>query len=255
MQTALATEPGGDRANEDCAVCGPGWAVVLDGATPARGVDSGCIHDVPWLVQHLATAMAEGLMLSDAPLADILAGAIERACKAHADSCDLANPDSPSSTAAMIRVRGARLEYLVLGDSQVALCRRGGDIFRVHDDRTDHLPGGRPYSVELVRESRNSAGGFWVASTNVQAAYEALSGTQDDVTEAAMLTDGVTRLADWYGWTWERMIGVLRHQGPAALIRCVRKAEDSQGVPLGKLHDDATAVWVTGLHNAVAPPA
>jgi hypothetical protein len=41
----------------------PGWAVVLDGATAPEGVDSGCIHDVSWLVSHLAAAITRRMLL------------------------------------------------------------------------------------------------------------------------------------------------------------------------------------------------
>jgi hypothetical protein len=33
MQTVFATSPGSSKRNEDLAVCGPDWAVPLDGAT------------------------------------------------------------------------------------------------------------------------------------------------------------------------------------------------------------------------------
>jgi hypothetical protein len=91
------------RPNEDYAAVGPDWAVVLDGATHFDGVDTGCVHDVPWLVGHLASALAERLILGPAKLPEILAGAIEATRSAHADTCDLANPDSPSSTVALVR--------------------------------------------------------------------------------------------------------------------------------------------------------
>jgi hypothetical protein len=246
MQTVFATAKGDGRANEDYAACGPGWAIILDGATAPRNVDSGCIHDVPWLVRHLAAGMLRGLALGAAELPDVLAEAIRETCNAHAGTCDLHNPDSPSSTAAMIRQRGDTLDYLVLGDSPVIL-RRGEDVQPVHDDRADHLPGGRPYSLALVREMRNAPGGFWVASTNAQAAYEAISGSADGVTEAALLTDGATRLHDRYGASWPDLLAVLREDGPAALIGRVREAERKDAAPPGKRHDDATAILATSL--------
>jgi hypothetical protein len=246
VQAVVATAKGDGRANEDYAVCGPGWAIILDGATAPQNVDSGCIHDVAWLVRRLAAGMLRGLTLGRASLPDVLAEAIREACAAHAGTCDLGNPDSPSSTVAMIRQRGDTLDYLVLGDSPVIL-RRGGDVLPVQDDRTDHLPGGRPYPLALVREMRNVPGGFWVASTNVQAAYEAIAGSADGVTEAALLTDGVTRLHDWYGASWLDLLGVLSEHGPAALIRRVREAERTTPVPYGKRHDDATAILTTAL--------
>jgi hypothetical protein len=55
----LATREGtADWPNEDYAAAGPDWAIVLDGATHFDGVDTGCIHDVPWLVRRLAAALA-----------------------------------------------------------------------------------------------------------------------------------------------------------------------------------------------------
>jgi hypothetical protein len=66
MQVTWASEAGGERANEDYAVTGPGRAVVLDGATAPAGVDSGCVHDVRWLVRQFAAAVAlEYLSLAD----------------------------------------------------------------------------------------------------------------------------------------------------------------------------------------------
>jgi hypothetical protein len=252
MQTTFATDPGSPgRPNEDYAVCGPDWAVILDGATPAPGVDSGCVHDVPWLVRHLAQGITGELVAGVLPLADILATAIITTCRDHARTCDLSNPDSPSSTVAILRARGGFLDYLVLGDSPVILRRSDESVVRVADDRTDHLPGGRPYSVELVREHRNKPGGFWVASTSPQAAYEAISGSAEGIDSAAMLTDGATRLADRYGMSWANMLAILEHQGPTALIRRVREAENARPPESGKVHDDATAIWATGLGRPV----
>jgi Protein phosphatase 2C len=255
MQTVFATDPGSpDRANEDYAVCGPDWAVILDGATAPAGVDSGCIHDVPWLVRHLAAGIVQGLALEDVPLPDVLAEAIRTTCKAHESTCDLSNPDSPSSTAAIVRTRGDALDYLVLGDSDVIL-RCGRDILPVHDDRTEHLPGGRPYSFELVRQCRNAPGGFWIASTRPDAAYEAISGSAGGVSDAALLTDGVARLRDWYGWDWRDLLDALRYRGgPAELIRRVRAAERTAGVPFGKTHDDATVIFASSVLQPAAAP-
>jgi len=255
MQISYATDAGTPgKPNEDYAVTSPDWAILLDGATAPEGIDSGCIHDVPWLVRHLAEAIVRGLMLDDGSLPDILAEAIRQTCKAHEGTCDLSNPDSPSSTAAILRVSGSALDYLVLGDTDLLL-HQDGHARVVHDDRTEHLPGGRPYSYQLVRECRNQPGGFWVASTKPEAAHKALYGRVGYVTEAALLTDGVVRLADWYGWDWERMLTVLRHEGgPSGLIGRVRDAERAQGVPFGKKHDDATAIYASGIMQAAGAP-
>lgn len=116
----------------------------------------------------------------------------------------------------------------------------------IADDRTSHLPGGRPYTIELVRAHRNKTGGFWIASTNPDAAYQAISGNAPlaKITEAGLFTDGVTRLLDWYGYTWPVIFSSLRSEGPASLITLVRAAEREQPHPYAKKHDDATAVYV-----------
>jgi hypothetical protein len=243
IATQAAPVPG--RPNEDAAASGPGWAFVLDGATPTPGVGTGCRHDVPWLVGRLTTALrarlSEGAHTS---LADLLADAVAELRDAHNDTCDLGNPDSPSSTVAIARVRGATLDYLVLCDSPIALRHADGRITVIDDDRLARLPGGRPYRASLVREHRNRPGGFWVASTDPAAAYQALTGaaglTDAALTDAVLCTDGVARLAEWYGYPWPRLLGLLRDQGPRALIDLVRAAERGYPHPYVKQHDDAT---------------
>ena len=244
----LATMAGtAARPNEDYAAAGPDWAIVLDGATHFDGVDTGCIHDVPWLVSHLAAALIGQLITSGKNLSETLASAIEATCTAHADSCDLTNPDSPSSTVAMVRAGETVIEYLVLGDSPV-IFQTSTSITVVADDRVDRLqPSGRPYTRAVVRSKRNVAEGFWVASTNPKAAYEAISGTVDRPTRMALLTDGVTRLIGRYGYEWQDIFSILDRDGPAGLIRQVREAELKSPPPAhgsGKQHDDATAVYI-----------
>ncbi|NRQ37859.1 protein phosphatase 2C domain-containing protein [Nonomuraea sp. NN258] len=248
MKVSYASLAGSARPNEDLVVAGPTWAAVLDGATAAAGVDSGCAHDVPWLVSRLAAGLAQALLADPGlPLAGALEHAIRTAMTAHGGGCDLGNPDSPSSTAAIVRWAGDRVEYLVLGDSPVVLRHRDGRVTVAGDDRLDRLPGGRPYSLDLVRRSRNTAGGFWVASTAPGAAHEAVTGSVEaaGLAGAGLFTDGVGRLVDWYGWTWESVAGTVAAQGPESAIRAVRAAERAHGPVTGKPHDDATAVWAT----------
>jgi hypothetical protein len=245
VQVSQATRPSPEpgRVNEDLVVSGPSWAFVLDGATPAPGVATGCRHDVPWLVHRLAQALAKRLILTaDLPLNEILADAIAELRDAHAGPCDLANPDSPSSTAAIARAGGTTLDYLVLCDSPILLRQTSGQLTLIADDRLAQLPGGPPYRPGLVRARRNQPGGFWVASTDPTAAYHAVSGQAElaELTDAALFTDGVTRLAQWYGYPWPVILDRLRDQGPDALIDLVRAAERGYPHPRSKQHDDAT---------------
>lgn len=245
-EITYATRPGSSRPNEDLVVAGPSWIVVLDGATAARGVDSGCVHDVAWLVGRLGGALAESLAAGDGvPLTELLASAIARTARAHGDACDLGNPDSPSATVAVVRARAGRVDHLVLGDSPVLLALRGGDVRVVADDRLERLPGGRPYSVELVRRMRNAPGGFWVAAARPEAAHQAVTGTVDaaGLRGVGVCTDGVSRLVEWYGWSWASLVMLLENGGPAAVIDAVRELESTRGPARGKRHDDATAAW------------
>jgi hypothetical protein len=244
----FATRAAPGVVNEDYVAAGPDWAVVLDGATAPAGVDSGCVHDVAWLVHRLAAALSAGLAGSTGEsLGDVLAAAIKQVCAAHADTCDLANPDSPSSTVALARWGRGRLECLVLADSPIVVHLRDGSIAVVEDDRIMRLPGGPPYTLELVRAQRNRPGGFWVASTSQAAAYEAVTATfpEEEVDAVAMLTDGVTRLIDRYRRTWRDVMEELRTGGPDHVIDLVRAAELAEPAGRGKAHDDATALLVT----------
>ncbi|WP_336206647.1 protein phosphatase 2C domain-containing protein [Nonomuraea sp. LPB2021202275-12-8] len=243
VRYATAAAPGG--VNEDYVIAGPSWVVVLDGATAPRGIDSGCVHDVPWLVRTLATALAARLD-GDERLPDVLAGAIAATVDAHAATCDLDNPNSPSATVAIARRRGDLLDHLVLCDSAVGLRRRDGTVSVTRDDRLEHLPGGRPYSMELVASQRNRPGGFWVASTCPEAASRALTGSAPvpELCGVALFTDGVTRLADWYGHPWRELVGGAARD-PAALLELVRQEERAHGTEWGKAHDDATAAWMS----------
>jgi Protein phosphatase 2C len=235
------------RPNEDYVCAGLSWATILDGATQPAGTESGCVHGVTWLVRRLAAAIAARLILEDgASLAGILAAAIHSAGAAHAASCDLSNPDSPSSTVAIVRVGGAALDYLVLADSAVVLCGADQRCTVISDDRLDRLPGGRPYTPELVRSLRNRPGGFWVASTEPEAAAHAVTGTVPlaGTAEAGLFTDGVARLTEWYGDSWPAIFGRLRTSGPGRLLADLRSTERADPRPRAKRHDDATAVYL-----------
>jgi hypothetical protein len=242
------SQPAPDRrppaVNEDLVLSGPDFVVVLDGATAGKGIDSGCRHTVAWLVQQLGRQLALPLLSgSAASLADLLADAIAAVGADHADTCDLTNPDSPSSTVAMIRVGSDRVEHLVLADSPIVVRSPAGTV-KVHsDDRIDLLP---EYTFEAVRRLRNQPGGFWVASTEPKAAYEAVTGTTDrtDVELVAVLSDGASRYVERYGHTWEELLDILTADGPRELVDRVW-AYDEAAHPdsfRGKRYDDATAV-------------
>lgn len=216
--------------------------MVFDGATPFPGVDSGCQHTVAWLVGRLARYVAPPLLTaSTAPLADVLAEAIAAVCAEHTETCDLTNRDSPSSTVAMVRVGPDSVEHLVLADSPVVYCSPD-DVVTVHsDERLEQL---RERTVGAVRRHRNTPGGFWVASTDPQAAYQADTGTTDraEIATIGVLSDGASRYTEHYGQSWADLMTVLTTEGPAALIRRVRRYDEAATTLRWKRYDDATAV-------------
>lgn len=232
------------EVNEDFVLAAQDFVIVLDGATPVAGLETGCIHDVPWLVRQLGLRLVEGITApGDDALASILERAIQQVCDAHADTCDLDDPNSPSSTVALLRVRDGRADYLTLADSSVVLRMADGGIRQITDDRLDHLD---DYSVAAVGAARNTREGFWVASTVPEAAHHAVTGSVDlgahPVRSAAVLTDGAATLVERNGWTWDRLFDVL-DLGPEELVRRTRDADEvaTSGFR-GKRHDDATAV-------------
>lgn len=250
VQVTYATEatPGAE-ANEDCLITGPGWVAVLDGATPRADVVSGCSHGVAWLVRRLAGALAARLVReSGAPLPGLLAESIEETCEAHGGRCDLANPDSPSATVALLREYGGRLDWLVLADSPIVLDLASG-LTTVLDHRVEALPS---RTVAAVRAARNNPGGFWVASTRPEAAHQAVTGSVPvgEVRRAAVFSDGGSRLVERFGLLdWTQLLDLAETSGPAEVLRRTRAAEaletaGDRATRHGKQYDDATVVLV-----------
>jgi Protein phosphatase 2C len=230
--------------NEDLVLATNDLVVLLDGATPIPDCNTGCIHDVPWLVQRLASELCARLIPDDrVDLRVALAESIAAARRTHEPTCDLTNPDSPSSTVAILRKRAGLVDALVLADSPVILQDVGGTVHTVIDDRISSLPG---YSLEEIRQWRNQPGGFWVASTRPEAAANALVRTMEAsrLKRAAVLSDGASRLVDRYGRSWTELLDILDREGPRRLVEHTRAAESSMPPDPygGKRHDDATAV-------------
>src|SRR3954454_20143494 len=171
MQITFDSQPSpGQRTNEDLAMAGPRFAFVLDGTTAPPDVESGCVHHVTWLVSRLAGELARLRVRDESPmLPNTLAGAISQVRAQHANTCDLKNPASPSSTVALIRETRETIDYLLLADSPIVIRTLDGSVHPVHDNRTEYLPG---YTPDIVREHRNVHGGIWVASTKPEAAYD-----------------------------------------------------------------------------------
>ncbi len=278
MRIELATEPGDpQRPNEDYAsVALPasgqgGVLVLLDGVTPPPE-DFGCRHDVPWFTARLGGAMLElSGSLRDMTLTEALSEAIGRTAAAHRDTCDLSHSRTPQATAIAARWSPYAVEYLVLSDSALLVEAPDGTVEAVLDQRLEQLPAAvgelraavralpegsaeraaaaREY-VAAVEALRNAEGGFYTAAADPSVAARAVTGTvpRDRVRSLTALSDGAGRWVEVFReGSWADCLGVVRKEGPQALIDRVRAAEnaDADGLdfPRGKMHDDAAVVY------------
>ena len=246
----------------------PSVAVVLDGLSAPPALGTGCEHGTPWFVAHLGTQVVSAATTArDEPLKDLVAGAIARVADSHAHTCDLEHPGTPSSSLAVLREHDQRVEYLLLFDSVIlldgpygltVLTDRRVDAFAQQEHlATREQPIGSPAHQDRVQElvaaqrrHRNQPGGYWVAGAKPVAAYQAVTGAQplDQVSRAALLSDGVSSLVDLYAVVdWPELLDNMQQHGPAHVISRVREVEDADPTgtrwPRYKRSDDATAAF------------
>jgi hypothetical protein len=269
---SLATTPARpDVPNEDFVAAAPDVVVLLDGAGSA-GAESGCVHGVAWYARQMGAALlAHATDPSSVPIRDVLRAGTRDVAARHNGLCNLSHPGTPSATVVLVRRRYDVVEYLVLADSVLLIEHMSGEVVAISDDREaavgaryratldaarpgpDHDRALRDY-ITVMREHRNRRDGFWVASTDEAAADEAIVAKvpTSDVRTLALLSDGASRVADRFAITdWPGIMRTLADQGPAELLNHNRAAEhndpDGSRWPRGKIHDDATAAYVTAL--------
>jgi Protein phosphatase 2C len=225
----MASDPGTPGwPNEDYACVGPEAAVLLDGCTTfPPGSDTGCVHGVAWYARTLGTELLAAITGEPKiPLAEALAGAIEQVRDRHVGTCDLSLRHTPAATVTAVRAEPGGIAYLALSDSSIAA----------------DVGDGRPPQVITDRHR--------AAAADPAAASVAATGTipAAGLRGIALLSDGATRITDLYHQvSWAQIIEVIRDDGPEALIRQVRAAEDTdpdgQRWPRTKPRDDATIVY------------
>ena len=262
-----ASRPGGARPNEDWTGTRGDLVVVLDGLSAPEGV-GGCQHGTPWYVEHLGEHLLAQAH-SKHPLREILRAAIEQVAALHQDTCDLADPGTPSSTVALMRTGKERMEALVLADSPVVIDLPSGiEVFTdsrvddvVHREREATLsaPTGSVEQqqrlaemVRVQRRFRNTQGGYWVAQAGGEASEHALTTTWPaaEARRFAVLSDGASCLVDLYQDTsWQGLLDLAERSGVNAVLDRIRKieADDPQGKrwPRYKQGDDATIAYGT----------
>jgi hypothetical protein len=251
------------RVNEDFTGAVATAAVLVDGAGIPGGAST-CRHGVPWYAGRLGGSLLTLVSLvRDRGLSALLAEAIEQVTDDHRDTCDVADPISPSAAVAILRLSDGLIEYLVLGDAVLVLDRADGAPLVVSDPREviisrSYEPaleaaaeGGDEYHRILrdLRANRNQPGGFWVAKDDPRAADEALTGSCaiSELTGAVLLSNGASRIVDRFQLAdWPGVMAVLASSGPAEIIHRVRQAEARHAVAA----DDATITHCTDLDQA-----
>lgn len=254
-QVSAATLAGGENPNEDYFLVSNSCALVLDGVT--RYPDDGCVHDVPWFVASLGSVVARHLDDDTLSLRAALARGIEMVAQKHEATCEVSNPVSPAATVAMVRYRGDLVEWLVLGDCAVAWTQSGTATASRSDERLAQLVdppppemvgGVRRYGIDYLREVRNQPGGFWVASSDVRAADQAYVGafSASEAETVGLFSDGLTRLVERYGRSWDDLMGSVAKQGLWELLMLLRDTESTDPglAHRAKRHDDATGVML-----------
>jgi hypothetical protein len=266
----IASVPGSpDRENEDWAAVAGDAVVVIDGSGLPGNMPTGCIHGVPWYVRNLGIRLLAGMTDPNprATLPDVLAAAIGWVTHLHSGTCDISSPGTPSAVLAMARPRAGTLEYLVLGDCTFGVTHRNSEVSEVADHRMDQVaaeaframlavplgdPGKLAARVAFVREQaplRNRPGGYPLAGSVPEAAYEACTGSIPlaDCAEWVLMTDGAARYMDFGVGAIRDAMTLLGAAGPEGLFREVREAEaaDPAGerLPRGKASDDATVAY------------
>jgi Protein phosphatase 2C len=225
----LATEPGTPGwPNEDFAAVAPGAVVLLDGATTfPPGAETGCAHGVAWYARSLGAAFLAAVTAGPpAPLAEALAQAIGEVRDRHGHTCDLASPTTPAATVTAARATADGLDLLALSDSSIV---------------ADFADGRPPLVISDTHRHASASPEAAGHATTLTLPVTGLRGI-------ALLSDGATRITDSFHLLgWPELLTVLREQGPPALIRQVRAAEDSDpGCTRWrrlKPRDDATAVY------------
>lgn len=255
MRASIATEAASaHRPNEDFAAVSSTLAVLLDGAPVPADAAAPCPHDARWFSRTLGTRLL--VELSAEPpvwIAEGVARAIDAVATSHAETCRLDDEAHPSATIAILRELPDVYEYFVLGDSTIVFEMAAGEVAARSDKRQRRAAAKRSALDALVKAAptqRNVRGGYWIASTNPDAAARGLQGhvERKEFLRAALLSAGAAAAVERYDlMDWRSALDTMQKHGPQAVIQATREAENSdpQAVrwPRSEAHDDATAIF------------
>ena len=250
-------------------------AFVLDGASaliePADPhLQHPVHHFVTWWTEYLTQTLDDKSRAIDA----IIETGIHAYRTAHPSSEEHTPLEAVSSTLAIVRQEQDSLQAYVLGDAEVIMAKNNGEIVSVTDpaiqkndaevislmaqnpNRENEIvfKGFTAEELRLLRKNRmtmNAENGYPILSLDPQAAYRAqtIRVPLASLEDVLLMTDGLYPL--YAHLTKEALIAMARTDGPNALIKAVRQLElkdqKKEAVQRLKTHDDATAVYVSGL--------
>ncbi|MBS2965116.1 hypothetical protein KGA66_18815 [Actinocrinis puniceicyclus] len=237
-------------------------------STRPAGVDTPCPHDARWYARALGSRLVAELSTEPPSwIAEAVARAIDTVATSHAATCPIDDQSHPSATIAILRELPDVYEYYILGDSTIVFDTAGGQLTARSDKSLSRVAtaqrarvtatgyeaserdSARAELVEAERAKRNVRGGYWIASTNPDAAAHGRQGhiSRRELSRAALLSDGAAAAVERYELVdWRSALDLMEQDGPQAIIRAARDAEDSDPQakqwPRSKPHDDATAV-------------
>ncbi len=259
-----------DRPNEDWAGTQDDVVVVLDGAGIPKHLSTGCKHSVAWFVNQLGPSLLRKSTDRHNSLRAALESAILDVRGLHEDQCDLQNPNAPSATVLVFRLKGDVAEGLVLADSTLVISDQQQRVSAICDSRLQQLKarltaeGRPPEPGSAMTQYRNQPGGFWVAGAQPRAAYESISIERpaESVTAVALLSDGAARCVDLFDeLDWPELMERLGRQGPASVLGLVRDARalrsgghEVEALEIARRRNDCLR-WLLERPRTLIPPA
>lgn len=264
---AYVAQLAGGSSNADRAFVTDHAAIVLDGASAFLPVDVDPGNYASTLGEYIANQL-------DEDAAADLPAVVHTAIRSTAARLDLTPGRSPSSTVAILRTHGGAADLYVLGDSPI---HYGSDSRQamLTDERLAHvamserrdyvsrLRAGHGYDdghqaavtalQRAQRSARNRPDGYWIAEADPAAAHHGLTRRLrvDDITWAALASDGAADVIDHTGHQWSEVAHADTHQLAALLAQLDQwEAEtdpDGSALPRAKQHDDKTLVAVNAV--------
>ncbi|ADI00142.1 protein phosphatase 2C domain-containing protein [Salisediminibacterium selenitireducens] len=259
--------------NEDSYGTTKSAAFVMDGASaliePADPhLQHPVHHFVTWWIDYLTQTLDDKSRSIDA----IIEAGIHAYRAAFPESQKHTPLEAVSSTLAIVRQEQDVLHAYVLGDAEVIMAKKNGEIVSVTDpaiqkndaevvslmaqnpNRENEIiyKGFTAEELRLLRKNRltmNTESGYPILSDDPSAAYRAqeIQVPLASLEDVLLLTDGLYPL--YSELTKETLITMARTDGPDVLIKAVRHLElndqKKETVKRLKTHDDATAVYVS----------